>query len=404
MKYKYQARNKEGELQVGFVDAVSKDSAVDILAAHNLFILSIVSADRESMLDRFSSYFGRVSRKEMVILTRQLAILLEARLPINNALKILYEQTHQPTLKEAVYQIGEDIDAGLSFSQALERQKAIFSNFFISMVRTAEVTGNLNEVVGFLADYTEKEAVLVSKTRSAMIYPAIVISLFGVVAAILLTVVFPQLKPIFETSSVELPFTTRILIGSGDFFAKWWLLFLMAFFVTVVIVADYVKSAEGRALIDEFKIRGPLIGKVYGPVTMTRFANAASILLKGGVPVAQSVEIIGQTIDNVVYQDLFREISQDVRQGMPLSEAIMKHPDFFPALVPQMIVVGEQTGQLDTIFTRISNFYNREADSVINNIVDLIQPVLMIVIGLMVGLLFGAVLVPLYRLTSTFGG
>ena len=171
MKYKYQARTKQGEMQVGFVEAPNKDAAANILSSHDLYILSVQAAESEGVIDRLSSYFGRVKRRDMVIFTRQLATLLEARLPLNTALKTLYEQTHQPTLKEAAFRITEDIDSGLSFSQALERQGGIFSEFFVNMVRAAEVTGNLNEIMGFMADYIEKEADRISKARSAMICP-----------------------------------------------------------------------------------------------------------------------------------------------------------------------------------------------------------------------------------------
>ncbi len=403
MRYSYQAKNKGGELQVGYVEAPTKDMAVNILTSHDLFVLSLESSEKKSIIGQFSSYFAKVRRKDMVIFTRQLAILLEARLPLNTALKTLHDQTSQPTLKEAVYQISEDIDSGLSFSQALERQNEIFSNFMISMVRTAEVTGNLNDVMGFLADYVEKEDILATKARSAMIYPGIVVSLFIAVAAILVVFVFPQLAPVFEESGVELPFITRALIGSGNFIISWWPALIVALAVIILVVLDYLKTHEGRAFLDELKIRLPIIKKVFMPVTIARFSNAGMMLLKGGVPLAQSIEIISQTLDNVIYQDMLREVADSVRQGTPLSEALSQYPYYFPPLVSQMIVVGESTGQLDKIFMRIASFYNREADNVINNIVDLIQPLLMIGMGVMVALLFASVLLPLYQLTATFG-
>lgn len=403
MKYKYQARTKQGEMQVGFVEAPSKDAAANILSSHDLYILSVQAAESEGVIDRLSSYFGRVKRRDMVIFTRQLATLLEARLPLNTALKTLYEQTRQPTLKEAAFRITEDIDSGLSFSQALERQGGIFSEFFVNMVRAAEVTGNLNEIMGFMADYIEKEADLISKSRSAMIYPGIVIGLFVMVAVIMVTVVFPQLKPVFEQSSVQLPILTRILIGSGGFIGRWWPAILLGLAVIFIAAADYFRSEEGRAFFDDLKVRAPIIKKVYTPIMVARFSHAGAILLRGGVPLAQAMEIVSHTIDNVLYQELFREIAEEVREGTPLSDAVSRHPVYFPPLVSQMLVVGESTGQLEKIFDRLSIFYGREADTAVSNVVDLIQPLLMIGVGVMVGLLFAAVLLPLYRLTSSFG-
>ena len=390
-------------MQVGFVEAPSKDAAANILSSHDLYILSVQAAESEGVIDRLSSYFGRVKRRDMVIFTRQLATLLEARLPLNTALKTLYEQTHQPTLKEAAFRITEDIDSGLSFSQALERQGGIFSEFFVNMVRAAEVTGNLNEIMGFMADYIEKEADLISKARSAMIYPGIVIGLFIMVAIIMVTVVFPQLKPVFEQSSVQLPILTRILIGSGGFVSKWWPALLLGLTVIFIAAVDYFRSEEGRAFWDDLKIRAPIIKRVYTPIMVARFSHAGAILLRGGVPLAQAMEIVSHTIDNVLYQELFREIAEEVREGTPLSNAVSRHPIYFPPLVSQMLVVGESTGQLEKIFDRLSIFYGREADTAVSNVVDLIQPLLMIGVGIMVGLLFAAVLLPLYRLTSSFG-
>lgn len=400
MKFKYSAKTKEGELQVGFVEAGSQESAASILSGHDLFVLSVVPAEHAHWYDRMGSYFKGVRRKDMVVFTRQLATLLEARLSLNEGLKTLSGQITQPILKEAVFQISQDIDAGLAFSQALERQGTIFSDFFVSMVRSAEVTGNLDEVVGFLADYYEKEFVLVGKARSAMIYPAVTVGLFVIVAIIMLTVVFPQLRPIFEESGVSLPFYTRILIGTGDFVSRWWFLIVAGVAGFVVMLLNYFKTPEGRAFWDDMKLRLPLMRGIYLPLSIARFSNAASILLRGGVPVSQAMEIVSHTVDNVLYQDLLHESAELVRQGETLSQALSRHPDYFPPLVSQMLVVGEATGQLDKIFLRLSTFYNREADNVINNMVDLIQPLLMLALGIMVAFLFGSVLLPIYQLVS----
>lgn len=401
MKYKYQAKTPEGEAQVGFVEAADRDSAISLLANHRLFILSIEETGKESWFDRVGQLFGRVKRKDMVIFTRQMSILLEARIPLTDILRTLYNQTTQPRLKEAVYQISQDVDAGLALSQALERQKPIFSEFFVSMVRSAEVTGNLEKVVGFMADYMEKELILVNKARSAMIYPAIIIILFVVVAFIMLAVVFPQIGPVFEQAGVELPWFTKLLIVAGNFISKWWLALVFMAIVILTIIAEYLGTEEGRAFLDDMKVRTPLVKKVFMPLTLVRLSNTTSMLLKGGIPMAQALEIVSQTIDNVLYRDLLKEISQSVREGERLATAVSRYPKYFPPLVSQMIAVGETTGQVDQIFTRISDFYTRESDSVVGNLVELIQPVLMVGIGILVGVLFASILLPLYQLTSS---
>jgi len=269
------------------------------------------------------------------------------------------------------------------------------------MIRSAEITGNMEKVIGFLADYIEKETALVTKARSALIYPGIIIGLFVVVAFIMVTVVFPQIEPVFAQSGVQLPWFTQMLISAGTFLRTWWLAFLLLFIVFVAVLLDYLQTDEGKALKDDLFVRMPLVKKIYLPLVVTRLSNTASMLLMGGVPMAQAIEVVGQTIGNVLYRDLLKDISQEVRQGMHLAEAMAKYPIYFPPLASQMVAVGEATGQVDQMFTRVAVFYGKEADVLINNLVDLIQPILMIGIGLLVGLLFAAVLLPLYQLTTS---
>lgn len=401
MKFKYQAKTKEGEMQVGFVDANDRETAVNILSSHDLFILSLEGTDQHHWYDLITHWMHRVRSQDMVVFTRQLAVLLESHLPLNKALSVLYDQTTNPSLKEAIFEISEDVDAGLTFYQALERQNNIFSEFYVSMIRSAEVTGNLDEVSAFLADYTEREANLAGKAKSALIYPAIVVTLFVAVVAVMVTVVFPQLQPIFEQSGVQMPWFATAMIGSGMFLAQWWAVVLIIVTVFLAIFFNYLHTSEGRALLDDYKIRMPVIKRVFVPITIARFANASAMLIKGGVPVAQAMEIVGETVDNILYRDLLHDVSDRIRQGEAMSETLARYPEYFPLLVSQMVAVGEKTGRLTDLLLRVANFYTKQADSMLTNAVELIQPLLMIAIGVVVGLLFASILLPLYQLTST---
>ena len=387
-------------MQVGFVEAGSRDGAISVLTSHDIFVLKVESAEKVGILDRINNFLNRVRRKDIIIFARQLSTLLEARLPLNNALKVLYQQTTNPILKESLLQVTEDIDAGLSFSQAMERQGKIFPDYYVEMIKAAEVTGNMSEVSAFLADYAEKEGALASKASSAMIYPAIVLALFIIVAFILVTFVYPTLGAVFIQNNVQLPWYTQVLLTVGNFSLKWWPAILVGVFMLGFVVVDYLETDEGHALLDDAKIRLPIVKQVYLPVIMARFGNSASLLVHGGIPIAQTMEIISHMVDNILYRDIIRGIAEDVRQGVLLSQAIEKHPDFFPTLVPQMVAVGESTGKVEDMFNRLSNIYSREADQISNNLVDIIQPVMMIGMGLMVGFLFASVLLPLYNLTA----
>lgn len=401
MKFKYRAKTKDGEDQTGFVEASDRDAAASVLSSHELFILALEPAERVRWYDRLASYFGGVKRKDMAILMRQFATLLEARLPLKGALRMIYEQTSQPVLKEAVVQVSEDVDAGLSLSQAMDRQGTIFSRFFVSMVRAAEVTGNLDEAVGYLAEYSEKEDEFISKATAALIYPSLVIGLFIIVAFVMVAFVFPQIEPIFSQSGVKLPFLSAALLGVGMFLGRWWFFLLLGIVALVAMAMSYLRTPEGRAFSDDLKVRLPLLSKVYLPVILARVSSATALLLRGGIPVAQSIEIVSTIIDNVLYRELFRDIAESVRQGEPLSKAFAKYPEYLPPVVSQMLVVGEATGRVDQVFTRLTNLFSREADETIRNVTDLIQPILMVGVGLLVGLLFASILVPLYQLTST---
>ena len=401
MKFKYQAKTKDGEMQVGFVDAANRDAATTILATHELFILSLEDAETVHWYDRVSKFFSRVRRKDLIIFMRQFATLLEVQIPLNQALKILVEQTTNPTLKEAVLEVAEDVDSGLSLSQAMERQEGVFPDFYIEMFRAAEVTGNLNQVATFLADYAEKEGALADKASSALIYPAIVLGLFVIVAIIMLAFVFPQLGSVFAQNNVALPWYTTMLLGLGSFVQRWWPAILIAVIMLGLVIIDYFATDEGKVLIDDAKIHLPVLRTVYLPVIMARFGDAAALLLHGGIPVAQAIEIMGHMVGNLSYREVFHEIAEDVRQGELLSASIAKHREFFPELVEQMSAVGESTGKMEDMFARLGAIYTREADTVTGNLVELIQPILMIGMGIMVGLLFASILIPIYRLTAS---
>ena len=315
MKFRYTARTQEGELQAGNIEALDRQSASTTLLGHNLYVLSLESPQEFGFFDRLKTLAGgRVRSKDIMIFMRQFATLIEAEIPLADALKALYRQTSAPVLKETISDIGTQIDSGLSLSQAFERHPLVFSKFSINILRSAEITGRINEALLYLADYLEREVVLKHKVRNAMLYPAIVIGLFVV----------------------------------------------------------------------------------------ARFADAMVALIKGGIPIVQAVEIAGITIDNVVYKDALHEAAQKVKASSSLSQALAEHEFYFPAVVTQMLAIGESTGRLEAMFRRITNFYTQEVDSLVSNLVELIQPALMIVIGLLIGILFASLLIPIYSLVQTF--
>jgi type IV pilus assembly protein PilC len=401
MKYSYQARTKDGELQVGTVEAAGRETAINILSSHELYVLSLEIFKEGGWLDRIFIFFRRVKRKDLMVFSRQFATLLSAKIPLSSSLKTLYNQTQNLTLKETINEMISDVDAGLSLSQSLEKHLNVFSEFFINMVRSAEVTGRVESVMDFLAEYLEKETTLISRVRNALIYPTIIIVLFVIVAGLMITLVLPQIEPVFQESGVNLPIFTRLLMASGNFMADWWWAVVLVIIIFIFLLIDYFKTSEGKIIYDEISIKMPILGKLFKYLIMARFAEATSVLIKGGIPITQSIEIASHTIGNVVYKDILHEAAEKVRGGELMSQSL-ESSGYFPALVCQLIAVGETTGRLEEMLSRISAYYTREVDDLVANLVELIQPILITIIGIFVGLLFASILLPIYNLAQTF--
>jgi len=402
LKFKYNARTQEGELQTGFVDAANREAALNVLTGHELFILSLEEAERARWYDKFLNFFNRVKIVDLMIFTRQFATLMESKMPLGNSLRTLYQQTRKPILKEAIFGVSSDVDAGLSLSQAMERQGKIFSGFYINMIRTAEITGRLEEAMMFLADYLDKETMWRSRIRNALIYPIILIILFLVVAGIMLITVFPQIEPVFKETGVTLPLITQLFLFSGNFIIQWWWAIILISVLLLFLLVDYLQSDEGRIVLNEVIIKIPIFGNLFKKMYVARFAESTSVLIKGGIPITQAIEIAGHAIGNVIYRDILHEIAEGVRGGELLSNLLSQNEYYFPILVGQMVAIGEGTGRLDEILSRISTFYTREVNDILDNLMELIQPILVAIIGVFVGLLFASILIPIYNLAQAF--
>lgn len=401
MKFFYRARTKTGELQVGSVEAVNRETALAVLTGHELFVLSLEIPGKTGWLQRMLQFFRRVKRKDLMVFSRQFATLLSAKISLSASLKTLYNQTPSLIFKEIINDISVDIDAGLSLSQALERHPQVFSDFFVNMIRSAEITGRMEAVMSYLADYYEKESVLLGRVRNALIYPIILIVMFIGVAILMVTFVLPQITPIFEESGVSLPFFTKILIGAGNFMLGWWWLVLLFLFLFIFLAADYFRSSEGKIVYDELILKLPILGSLFQKMLIARFAEAASVLVRGGVPITQAIEVSSHTIGNVVYKEILHEAAERVRAGELMSQAL-EFSGYFPALVCQLTAVGETTGRLEELLSRISQYYSREVEDMVSNLVELIQPALIAAIGIGIGLLFASILLPIYNMAQVF--
>ncbi len=403
MKFKYQARNKDGELQVGFVESFSREGATNILVSHGLFILSLESAEQAGSFDKLFAIFRHISTNDLMIFTRQFATLLEAKVSLGDALRNLQKQTRSEMMKNVIFEITSDIDSGLSLSQALERQGGTFSEFYISMIRSAEITGRLEEAMNYLANYLEKQKLWRSRVINSMIYPATLVVLFFGIVILMVTSVLPNVKPIFEESTIPLPWYTQAVLSSGDIITGWWWVLLLAAVPVAMFISEYLRSKEGRVVLDEILLRLPVFGNLFSKMYVARFSESLSILIQGGIPIAQALEITSRSIGSSVFQEILHDVSERVRGGELLSVALDSYPSHFPVLVGQMIGIGETTGQLDELLNRIALFYTREVDDIMGRLGELIQPLVIAIIGVFVGFLFASILVPIYNMVKSFG-
>jgi len=401
-KFKYKARTKEGELQVGYVESFNKEGAINILTAHDLFILSIENAETLAWYERFLEIFKKVKQRELMVFTRQLSLLMESKVSLLDSLKTLHKQTSNEVFRDIIYEIQKDVEAGLSLSQALAKHDKVFSEFFVSIIRSSEITGRLEEAAIFLADYIEKESIWRSKIINALIYPIFLIVGFLAVVILMVTTVFPKIIPVFEEMNVRLPIYTRIILGSGTFLLNWWWAILIIIIPFIFFLIDYAKTKEGKIVLNETLLRIPVLGEVYKKLYVARFAESLSVLLKGGVPIAQSLEITSHSIGSYVYRDLIHKVAEKVREGELLSEIMKKEFNYFPVLLSQMVAVGEKTGRIEEILSKVAIFYNREVEDLLNRLAELIQPFLIAIIGAFIGILFASVMMPLFNLMQGF--
>ena len=401
--FNYQARTPAGEAKSGTIEAPNLELAVTALQRRSLIILSLSPAqDEEPWYQADISFFsggGRVKLKDIVILSRQMATLFEARVPVIDSLKVLAAETARPKLKEALAAISQDIQGGLSIAQSLSRHPDVFSTFYVNMVRSGEESGKLEEIFSYLADYLERNYELISKARGALIYPAFVFSVFIIVMSLMFVLVIPQITQILIESGVEILLYTGIIMNMSNFMRSFGIFILMLFAVAGVGLWRYSKTEKGGFIIASFFLDLPLVGPILQKFYVARFTDNFETLIAGGVTILRSLELTGEVVGNPVYKKMIEEAGDAVKGGAQISEAFARHKDM-PALVIQMIKIGEETGKLGFMLKTMARFYRKEVENTVDSMVGLIEPIMIILLGLGVGILVVSVLMPIYNLSS----
>ncbi|MGD8374053.1 MAG: type II secretion system F family protein [Candidatus Woesebacteria bacterium] len=380
------------------VQAESERAAAKLLMAQGIVPLEIVEqSKKQNFLQKF---MNRVSTKEKIIFTRQLATLINAGLPLAQSLHTLADQTQSKQFKADINDIITSIEGGSSLSVAFAKHPTVFDDVYIALIAAGEVSGTLDQALERIADQQEKDAEMLGKVRGAMVYPAIVlVVIVGVIAFMMFTVV-PQIQRLYSDLKQELPFTTALMVNVTSFFATYWWLVVIIVVAIIYFARRYFMTDAGREVIDTFKLRMPLFGPLFQKLYMARFTRTGQTLLATGVPMLEMLRISSNSVNNVVVAKSIMRAAEKVKGGKALSVALKNDDNILP-LVSQMISVGEQSGGIDKMMGKAATYYENELDTAIRSISTAIEPILMVVLALMAGFMVGAILLPVYQLVDS---
>lgn len=402
MKFNYQARTKEGEIQTGVIEASSREAAVTILQKYGLYLTILEEVEEVPFYARRIKFFERVSRKDLVLFSRQLSIMFASKVTLVESLRTLANQVENVGFREKILKISDEVEGGTSFSSALAKYPEIFSTFYIAMVRSGEVSGKLSEVLSYLADHLEREYYLISRVKGAMIYPSFVLLVFLIILALMAFFVIPHLSMVLKETQRELPVITQIAIALADVLRKWGLIFILILIILVIATFRFYRTKAGKDFFDKFFLRLPLIGYFLKLVYLSRFAENLSTLISSGLPISQCLEITAKIVGNSLYQEIILQAREGARRGEPISSVLVRFPQAFPPVFTQMTLVGERTGTLDKTLMTLVGFYQQEIERTAENLLSILEPLLIIFLGVVVGGLMAAFLIPLYKTIGTF--
>lgn len=401
MRFVFTAVNESGEEQSGTVKAFNEDAAISSLQRRGLTILSIEKEeDTVPIWERRIKFFESVSNREIVILSRQIATLFQSDVSALKVFRLLSNATDNPKLRDALDDIVSELKGGSNIADAMSDHDDIFSDFYVNMVSAGEESGQLSETFLYLADYLDRNYELVTKTKNALVYPAFVIATFVGVMVLMLTTIIPNITQIIKASDQTPPFYTQVVIGMSDFLLNYGFYLLIFLVITGYVVWWYTQETEdGQRLLSELKIEVPYIGNLYRKLYLSRIADNMSTMLSAGITMTRGLEITASIISNDVFEDILVQAVNDIKGGKSIADALEVH-DEIPNIMAQMIRVGEETGELQNILDTLSDFYRREVENAVDSLVGLIEPALILLLGLGVGGLLASVLMPIYNISS----
>lgn len=400
--FRYKVSSQDRRTTTGLVEAANENAAYDILTDKGLLVVSLEEEIRIfGGASSVTSFLNRIKPKDIVIFSRQFSVLISANVTLVQALKILSEQIESKQLQIVVAGVAEEIDGGARLSDSLARHPDVFSNFYINVVRSGETSGKLDEVLNYLADELEKDYDMMSKIKGAMIYPAFIVSALGVVGIFMMVSVVPKLTAVITESGGELPLPTKILIAISAFLTKFWIPLIVLLAVSFFALRRFIKTPNGKTAFDTLLLQLPIFGTLFKRIYLVRFTRSLQTLLMGGVNISKALAITAEVVTNDVYKNLIKETIAEVEDGNSIS-SIFETSEQIPKMVSQMMSIGERSGRLDAVLGRITDFYTREINNIIANLMTLMEPIIMVVMGVGVGLMVAAIILPMYKMASSF--
>ncbi|MFZ1721324.1 MAG: type II secretion system F family protein [Microgenomates group bacterium] len=398
--FKYTAKNKFSETVKGKVEAQTIDQAASLLTSRELLVITLSPLVEDSFQFFKAKFFG-IKIDDIVNFTRQLSTMITAGLPLSSALAILVQQG-KPEMTKMVSGLLEEVEGGSSFAKALDKQKIYFSRIYIQLVFAGEAGGVLDNILERLAENMEKQKEFRAKTKGALIYPVIVIVAMLVVGAIMMIFVIPKLTEMYRDFGADLPLATRALIAISDFMVRAWWFVLLVIVGGIIGFRRWYKTKPGQLAIDKFIMKIPVFGILTQKVILTEFTRTLSLLLGAGISLLQALQIVTDGVDNIIYREALQKATDQVEKGVSLSQALSHYDDIFPPILHQMIKVGEETGKLDSVLKKLSEYFESETEHAVKNMTTAIEPIIMVVLGIGVGAMVIAIIMPIYNLTSQF--
>ena len=399
--FSYKAKTKDGETKSGSVEAANERKAIHLLRKKDLLVISLVKKEKGFNFRDIFAKFKKVSFSDIVAFTRQLSTMISAGLPLTDALELLTTQFKNPALTKMIKEIAFDIEGGNSLSKTLKKYPRSFSATYISLVEAGEASGNLSQIFERLAENLEKQRVTRGKIKSAMIYPTIISGGMIVVVFIMMSFVVPKLTILYKDMNIDLPFSTKILIFTSSLFAKFWWLILIATAGAGFLFLSWKKTALGKKMFDSFLLMIPIFGELMKKLILVEFARTLGVLVGAGVPILKGLNIISASLENVIYQEGIKKVAKDVEKGVPLG-VLLSANSIFPPILGQMVTVGEETGKVDETLFKISSYFEQEGDEAIKGLTTALEPIIMIVLGVGIGFVILSIILPIYKLTSSF--